>query len=212
MVFDLCRELEGARIEHGLSFADVGGAVGLSGQQVARICRGQSTSVSVVRLTALLAAVGLDLSARAYPGGSPVRDHAHLELLARLRGRLPSTLRWRVEVPVVPGVGGPEFIGAPPIFDQRAWDAVIDGAGWRLGVEAETRLGDVQALERRVGLKERDGGVTAVILLLNDTAHNRRVVALAASGLRERFPGSARETIKRLSAGQAPMASTILIL
>jgi transcriptional regulator with XRE-family HTH domain len=204
--------LEAGRIERGLSYADLGRAVGLSGQQVARICRGQSNSVSIVRVSTLLAAVGLDLSARAYPGGAPVRDQAHLALLARLRNRIPKTLRWRVEVPVVQRYGERQSIGAPATFDQRAWDAMIDGADWRLGVEAETRLGDIQALERRLALKERDGDVTAVILLLNDTAHNRRIVADEGSGLRGHFPGGAREALRLLGAGRPPVSSTILVL
>ncbi len=65
--------------------------------------------------------------------------------------------------------------------DRRAWDAVIEGQGWRIGVEAETRLHDVQSLLRRVALKQRDGAVSAVILLVNDTANNRRVLGSSGS-------------------------------
>ena len=43
-------------------------------------------------------------------------------------------------------------------------------------VEAETRLDDLQALERRVRLKQRDLGVRRVILLVADTRHNRAVL------------------------------------
>lgn len=97
-------------------------------------------------------------------------------------------------------------------MDRRAWDAVIEGRGWRLGVEAETRLADVQSLQRRIALKERDGDVTAVILLVNDTAHNRRVIAHEDAALRERFPGSARRALRRISNAQAPDASTLVML
>ncbi len=84
---DLCRELDSARLEHGLSYAALGRAVGLSGDQAARICRGEAPNVSIVMLSGLLAAVALDLSARAFPGGTPVRDASQLALLGRLRAR-----------------------------------------------------------------------------------------------------------------------------
>lgn len=212
MVIDLCRQLETARLEHAMSYADLGRSVGLSGQQMGRICRGRSASVSIVRMSALLAAAGMDLSSRAYPSGVPVRDAAHLALLARLRARVPDSLTWRVEVPVVARQETLDGLRASVALDRRAWDAVIEGPGWRLGVEAETRLADVQSLERRVALKERDGEVTAVLLLVNDTAHNRRVLAQEDVALRKRFPGSARRSLRRISTAQAPEASTLMVL
>jgi len=211
IVATLCRDLADARIACGLSYADLGAAVGISGQQAARICRGQSKHVSIVRLSGLLAATGLDLSSRAYPAGLPVRDAAHLALLGRLRARLPSLVRWHAEAPLV--VQPPGLIGlSPGTTDRRAWDAVIEGSTWRVGMEAETRLGDVQALERRVALKYRDGNVVAVLLLVNDTAHNRRIVGDEGSGLRAQFPGGAREAFRLLAMGRPPASSTVLVL
>src|SRR4029079_14199942 len=133
LVIELSRELDEARRAAGLSYAELGRAVGVSGDQVGRTCRGEARNVSVVRLAALLGDVGLDLSARAFPGGSPVRDAAHLALLRRLKARLGPTLRWRLEVPVVDGERA-RVSGVAT--DRRAWDAVIEGAGWRVGVEA----------------------------------------------------------------------------
>lgn len=211
-MIDLCRQLETARLERAMSYADLGRSVGLTGQQVARICRGRSPSVSIVRMSALLAAVGMDLSSRAYPSGAPVRDTAHLALLARLRARVHDPLKWHLEVPVIARHQAVDGFPASGPIDRRAWDAVIEGPGWRLGVEAETRLVDVQSLERRIALKERDGDVTAVILLVNDTAHNRRVIAQEDAALRERFPGSARRALTRISNARAPAASTLLVL
>ncbi len=73
-------------------------------------------------------------------------------------------LRWRTEVPM------------PIQGDHRSADAVIDGQRIVAMVEAETRIDDVQALERRIGAKQRDLGIERVILLLADTRHNRAVV------------------------------------
>src|SRR5437773_5089584 len=101
-VVELSRELEDARTAGGLSYAWLGKAVGISGQQAARVCRGQSPGTSIVRIAGLLAAAGLDLSVsvRTYPAGPPVRDAAHLALLARFRARIATSLIWRAEVPV----------------------------------------------------------------------------------------------------------------
>lgn len=208
IVLDLSAEAEAGRLAAGLSFEELGRVVGLSGEQVARILRGQSPNVTVMTLSKLLGAVGLDLAARAYPAGPPVRDAAHLALLARLRERVAPTLAWRAEVPVVARPFGLD----ESIHDRRAWDATIAGPGWQSGVEAETRVRDVQALERRLALKVRDGSVDSVILLLLESAHNRRVLALAGASLRVQFPGSARITLRRLALGQRPTDNVILLL
>jgi transcriptional regulator with XRE-family HTH domain len=210
IVATLAGELGDARLAAGLSYSDLGAAVGLSGQQVSRICRGQAPNVSFIRMASLLAAVGLDLSSRAYPGGTPVRDIAHLALLNRLRARIAPVIDWRAEAPVVEQ--SRSQLGTLPVPDRRAWDARIEGPGWRVGIEAETRLGDVQALERRIALKQRDGNVGLVVLLINDTAHNRRVLSDPDVRLREQFPGSARQALRLLASGQPPRSSTVVVL
>ena len=99
--------------------------------------------------------VGLDLSVRTFPNGSPLRDKAHLALLERFRGRLSPKLSVRAEVPL------------PISGDLRAWDLVILRAGEPIGVEAETRLLDLQAIERKIALKMRDGRIDRVVLLVS---------------------------------------------
>src|SRR5687767_7545326 len=111
-----------------------------------------------------MASVGLRLHARAYPDAAPIRDIAHARLLQRFRMGLHRSLRWATEVPL------------PIRGDLRAWDGLVMGPAWRVGVEAETRPRDAQALKRRVLLKARDGEVDAVVLLLLDSRHNRQLL------------------------------------
>ena len=147
----------------------------------------------------MAAAVGLELRLRTYPSGDPIRDAGHRRLLERLRIRLHPALKWRTEVPL------------PIDGDLRAWDAVILGPGWSIGVEAETVLEDLQAVERRLTLKRRDGRVDRTLLLIADTRRNRAALA----GSMAAFPGfdrAARQVIRALAVGREPRGDAMLIL
>jgi hypothetical protein len=147
---------------------------------------------------ALGAVVGLDVRLRAYPAGDPLRDAAQRRLLGRFRVRLAPTLGWRTEVTL------------PIDGDRRAWDAVISGDGWRIAVEAETVIGDLQALERRLALKLRDGGIEHVILLVADTRWNR--AALAAPSTLPWLSRDARRVLRALGRGEDPGMSALILL
>jgi hypothetical protein len=112
---------------------------------------------------------------------------------------LSPELRWRTEVPL------------PLAADRRAWDAAIRGSGWSLFVEAETVLADMQALERRIELKRRDGSVGQMILLVADTPHNRRAL-LAAPAAFAGFSRGARPVLRALRQARDPGTSAILML
>jgi len=77
-------------------------------------------------------------------------------------------------------------------------------------VEAETVLDDIQAVERRIALKQRDGAID-VILLVADTRRNRRALAATPTA----FPGfsrDARSTLRALADGRIPLGSCVVIL
>lgn len=203
-VAEMSRELDHAAQTLGLSYASIARDVGLSAAQVGRIAHGRSPDLSIRQASVLLAAVGLELSIRAYPSGRPLRDTPQLELLAALRGRLHPRLSWATEVPVVGSQGR--------AFDLRAWDAIVSGAAWRYGVEAETRIRDGQALERRIALKVRDGDVDGVILVVKRTRGNRAVLASlgAAWEWLTQVPGNV--ALKRLAAGVDPGGNSLIVL
>ncbi len=162
--------------------------------------RGRVPNVSLLLLNRTAAVVGLDLSARLFPGGSPVRDAVHGGLLEELHGRCHSSLGWRTEVPL------------PTPGDQRAWDALIRGPDWREGVEAEMGPRDGQALARRLMLKQRDGSVAGVILLLPKTRRIRTFLTSAGPALRADFPLRGELILDRLGDGLAPGGSGIVVL
>jgi len=55
-------------------------------------------------------------------------------------------------------------------------DAVATVGRLRIGIEAENRLTDLQSLLRRLSMKQRDGGVDRLVLLVRGTHLNRSIV------------------------------------
>jgi transcriptional regulator with XRE-family HTH domain len=193
-----CRE---ARVGSGTSQQRASEAVGMSRSQLARLETGVNADASLRQLQRLAAANGLRLVVRAYPDHDPVRDVAHARLLERFRLRLHPSLRWRTEVPLHGSTG------------LRAWDGLVERPPRRTAVEAETRIRDSQALERRLALKLRDDQtIESLILLVAETAGNRAALAVAREHLRGAFPLDTREILGALGAGRLPDAGGIVVL
>lgn len=183
-----------------MSLAEVGRATGMSYSQVGRIERAAHPSVSILQLARIASVVGLDLSVRIYPNGSPLRDKAHLMLIQRFRDRLSPNLSVRTEVPL------------PIAGDLRAWDLMILGAGEPIGVEAETRLTDLQALERKVALKMRDGGIGRVVVVVAATRGNRLALRQAGTALDASFPIAGRVALQALAKSRDPGGSSLILV
>ena len=91
-------DLREARFQAGLSQRELGATIGLSHSAVSRIERGEARDVPYRTLVRVAGQLGMDIPLRAYPRGDPIRDQAQLEVLRRLRSRLPPGLGWRLEV------------------------------------------------------------------------------------------------------------------
>jgi hypothetical protein len=184
----------------GLSQRAAGSAAGMSHSQFGRIERGELRDLTFDQASRAAAAVGLRLVVKSYPDGDPARDRAQLALLERFHERLPRGTEWRTEVPLpLPG-------------DRRAWDGLATLRGRRAGCEGETRLTDVQALQRRVTLKERDGDVDIVLLVIADTTANRRFLEQHRGELRGLFPLDSRQVLDAFRRGELPEKSGIVIV
>jgi transcriptional regulator with XRE-family HTH domain len=193
-------EARTARLNTGLGQDAVASALGISGSQYSRIERGLSPDLSISLAVRLFAVLGLDLAIRAYPSGDPIRDAAHTALLERLHERCHRSIVWRTEVPFpIPG-------------DLRAWDATAVCRAFRAGVEAETRLRDLQALDRRLALKERDGGMDRLILLVLDSRANRDVIRAHRDQLALRFPVAGARALELLGAAVDPGGNALILL
>jgi hypothetical protein len=168
--------------------------------QFARIERHDLADIRLSHLCLVCAAVGLEFVGRPYPAGDPVRDAAQLSLIGRIRAELPPSTPWRTEV------------GLPIVGDLRAVDAQALVERTWIGFEAETRIRDVQATERKIMLKKRDAGLARMILVAADTKSNRAVLHAYREILRTSFPLDTREVLGALRAGRVPPGDGIVVI
>jgi len=192
-------ELRHARRMTGISQRRVGAAVGLSAAEVGRIERNEAPWLTIIHAAELLRVVGLDLAIQVYPAGQALRDAAHLRLLERFESRIAPAIHRRREWPL------------PLDRDRRAIDLVLEIGDVRIGVEAETVLTDLQALERRLNLKQRDARLPSMILVVSASQRNREILR-TADALRRSFPGHQRGTMDGLVRGELPEANAIVLL
>lgn len=187
------------RLNAGLTQATVARAAGIARSTYADIERGRTSEVSLLRASVVSAALGHDLSVKLYPVGPPIRDAGHVRLLADLVQQLAATWRRTYESPI------------PIEGDRRAWDLLLGGPV-SIGVEAETRPGDLQALERAIHTKQRDSGVTRVLLLVRGSRRNRLLIRELLPVLRTSFPLGTPEVMRALREGRDPGADGLAVL
>ena len=190
-----------ARQSAGLSQRSLARLLGCSQAEVSRIERLKTIErVSLVDIAAIAAVLGLELGAHLYPAGVPIRDSGHQALLGRFRATLAEI--WLAEAEqLLPGPG-----------EARAWDLVLSVRGCVVGVEAETRVRDVQAFVRRIRERERDGGVAVIVIVLAESAHNRRVLPELLEALGPAYATSPRRVLNALREGRALSGSGLILV
>lgn len=200
MLDHVVRELHEARLGAGVSQKRVGHAINRSDAWVSWTESGANASLSIVDASRMLACVGLDLSVRAYPAGRGIRDEAQLALVAHFKSLVLPRWDWRTEVPIpLPG-------------DPRAWDLILRGPAVTIGVEAESRLRVIQALDRRVVLKLRDSGLDRVVILVAATRTNRTILREVGGSVRSNYPIPSRQALDALMGGRDPGGNAIVVL
>ncbi len=81
-----------------------------------------------------------------------------------------------------------------------------------MGIEAEVRSRDIQAVVRKIELKQRDGGLDGMVLLVAATKTNRLAVRSADAALAEAFPFDTRQVLSALAVGDIPAANGLVLL
>ena len=169
---------------------------------MSRIESGTLEGLTLVDAVVLADAVGLDVSIKAYPGRQPTRDAGHARKLTEFLAHVGAPLRYGLEVGLPPREGVPE---------QRAWDAMIFGPDGETGVELEMRLYDLQAQTRRILLKWRDSGAERLLLLVNDTDANRRVLRTFPDYFKDLPRLKTSHVLAQLQDGRRPPTGYVLI-
>jgi hypothetical protein len=143
----------------------------------------------------------LTATLRGYPADDPLRDSGQVKLLNRLRPRVAATVAWHIER------------GLQGWRDARAWDLVLDGHGCTDGIEAVTRFGDAQAIQRRAMRKFRDDrSIQHLFLVIAGTHANRAALAATRESMRTDLPLDTRAILQAWSEGRCPGAGGIVIL
>jgi transcriptional regulator with XRE-family HTH domain len=189
-----------ARLSLGLSRAAIAAAMHVSASKLARWEHARHPLPDVREAARWMRTVGLDLTLACYPAAGPLRDVAHTRLISRLLAILPAGLPHWLEAPM------------PIAHDQRAWDVLIAIGGARVGVVAETRMRDWQALLRREQAKARDSQVDHLLLVLASTRANRRAVHDAGAALRTVLPLDGRTVRAALRGRRDPGAGGLLFI
>jgi len=200
LVARILDELRTARVTADISQRTLASSLGWSQTEYWRFENGRARANSIVDVTAVAAVLGLELSVGLHPVGEPIRDKGHQTLIGRFRAQLSPAFRVMAEVPLpIPG-------------DRRAWDLLLRLPGQLIGVEAETRIRDLQRLVRHVHQRDRDGGVDQILLLLAETRTNRELVDELRLALGPAYATSPRQILGSLRAGQPVVGSGVVLL
>jgi transcriptional regulator with XRE-family HTH domain len=196
----LIGELRTARHTAGLSQEAVAKELGCTQSEISRLERFEFGTVPMVRLSELASLLGLELSAGLYPFGDALHDEGQQRAAGRFvqNVAVPPYVIFREALLPLPG-------------DHRAWDMLLRLGALRIGVEVETRVRDVQALVRRIRERERDGGVDEILIVLSDTAHNRRALGQLREALGPRYSTRSGSIFAALRSG-APVPGSGVIL
>ena len=197
-------ELRTARELAGLSQSAVAKAVGMTQASYWRLEAGQVRELTVERVSEVASVLGFEISLGLHPIGDPIRDKGQLAVARRFQALLSEEWEQTDEM-LLPGEG-----------EQRAWDKLLELTGadppYLVGVDIETRVRDIQALTRRTRGRERDGEVDAILIVLSDSATNRRLVDELRTSLGPAYATTPRAIFSALRSGQRLVRSGVVLV
>lgn len=197
----LINELALARRRAGLGQRELALKLGRSQSEISRLERlVEVDRIPFVLISEIASLLGLELGAGLHLAGDPIADKGHQALIKRFRAVLGEAWRVVAEVPL------------PNPGDRRTWDLVLRLPAQIVGVEAETRIRDVQRLVRHVHQRQRDGGANVVVLLLADTRANRALLPELIEALGPAYATPPRQILRALRAGQPLPGSGVVLL
>jgi transcriptional regulator with XRE-family HTH domain len=196
----LLTELRAARVGSNLSQRTVAKSLGWSHTKYSRLEASTSAQLSLHDVGVAAAALGLELSAQLHPAGEAQLDKGHQALIRRFRAQVSELFSITAEAPF------------PNPGDARSWDLFLRIADQRIGVEAETRIRDAQQFVRKIRAKEESGGADLVLVLLSDSAANRRFADELRLMLGPDFATKPSEILSALRRGERLPGSGVVLL
>ncbi len=193
------RELREARLAGDVSGRAMSQALGWSGSAYRRFECGD-VPPALVDVSAAAVLLGLELSVSLHPLGQRIRDRGHQALIGRIRRAISSAFTVFAEAPL------------PGPHELRSWDLLLRLGGQRIGIEAETRIRDMQELVRHMRLRVRDGGADIVLLVLADTRTNRALVDELREALGAEFSTPPSSILRALKAGELLAGSGVVLI
>ena len=185
-----------------MSQTQLAASLGYSRSQLWRL-ESERVEPTVVQLAEIASVLGLELSVGLHELGDPIRDRGQQALGKRFDG-IPGPA-WRIAAEVL----------LPNVGDRRSWDRLLrltTNEPQLVGVDLETRIRDVQAIVRRTRERERDGHVDAILLVLSDSATNRRLVEELRAALGPTYAAPARPILAALREGRRLPGSGVVLL
>ena len=165
-------EIKAARAVHGLSLQAAADRAGLSWSTALRVESGDPSG-SIMTVTALAEAVGLDLVLRAYPGRPPsLRDTGQLGLVRKIVARVHPSIKPTIELAVGSN-------GASVDFQEQYRRAV--------------RKRDVVAAMHQRPVR--------LVMAIEDLRRNRSAVEPHLELIRKALPAGSREILTSLGRG-----------
>lgn len=159
---------------------------------------------TVLGLSEMASVLGMELSLNLHPIGDPIRDAGQQALGRRFDALVGPAWRSTAET-LLPGQG-----------ELRAWDRLLrlldQTERYLVGVDLETRVRDIQDLVRRTRARERDGQTDAILIVLSDSATNRRLVAQLREALGADYATSARLIFRALREGRPLPGSGVVLI
>ena len=196
-------ELRSRREDLGIGQPQLSRALGYS---QARLWRLETARVepTVTELSEIASLLGLELAVNLYELGDPVRDKGQ-PALGRRFDVIPSGAWQSTTETLLPNPG-----------DRRSWDRLLrlttSPTRHLVGADLESRIRDIQALVRRTRMRERDGGVDAILLVLSDSATNRSLVGQLREALGPAYQTPPRAILVALRTGRPVPRSGVLLI
>jgi len=192
-------ELRTARHDANISQAALAERIGWSQTRFSKFER-NADPITVEDVCLVATVLGLKPSLNLYRVEEGLRDQASTRLIERFCALLSPLWSVTREAPF------------PRIGDLRSWDVLIRlGRAFRAGIEAETRVRELEELVRRIRQRELHGRVDAIVVVLSRSQHNGRHVDELRAALGPAYATQPSDIVKTLNAG-APLPGSGVIL